>query len=173
MEIKDVLDQRTIITHFHAKDKQEVIEVLAGSFYKAGIVADKEQFVRDVYERERIGVTGIGNGIAIPHGRSESVTKPGIAIAVLEHEIAWESLDNTGAKIVILFAVGADNEGAMEHLKLLAMFSKRLGDNAVIQRLYKADDVQDVCDAFVEENAEDDNSSREEEELDFDEIQIM
>lgn len=172
MEFTDVLEDRTIVCHCKAKTKDEVFQTLASCFEQAGVVEDKDAFIVDVYEREKIGVTGIGNHIAIPHGRSKSVKKPGVAIAVLDEEIAWESLDDTGAKVVILFAVGDDNEGANEHLKLLAMFSKRLGDDAVIQKLFEADSQEDVMDAFVEdENAQEQES--EEADLDLDEIQIM
>lgn len=171
MEITEVLDQQTIVTHLATKDKAETLEYMAQMFVKAGNVNDKEQFIKDVYEREAIGATGVGNYIAIPHGKSTAVTKPGVAVAVLNHEIEWESLDNTGAKIVILFAVGADDEAAMEHLKLLAMFSKRLGDDAVIRRLLEAEGVEDVIHAFSEE--EDTTEAAKEEELDLDDIEIL
>ena len=166
MEITEVLDQQTIVTHLATKDKAETLEYMAQMFVKAGNVNDKEQFIKDVYEREAIGATGVGNYIAIPHGKSTAVTKPGVAVAVLNREIEWESLDNTGARIVILFAVGADDEAAMEHLKLLAMFSKRLGDDAVIRRLLEAEGVEDVIHAFSEE--EDTTEADKEEELDLD-----
>ena len=171
MEITEVLDQQTIVTHLATKDKAETLEYMAQMFVKAGNVNDKEQFIKDVYEREAIGATGVGNYIAIPHGKSTAVTKPGVAVAVLNREIEWESLDNTGARIVILFAVGADDEAAMEHLKLLAMFSKRLGDDAVIRRLLEAEGVEDVMHAFSEE--EDTTEADKEEELDLDDIEIL
>ena len=171
MEITEVLDQQTIVTHLATKDKAETLEYVAQMFVKAGNVNDKEQFIKDVYEREAIGATGVGNYIAIPHGKSTAVTKPGVAVAVLNREIEWESLDNTGARIVILFAVGADHEAAIEHLKLLAMFSKRLGDDAVIRRLLEAEGVEAVIHAFSEE--EDTTEADKEEELDLDDIEIL
>ena len=90
----------------------------------------------------------------------------------MDHEIEWESLDDTGAKVVILFAVGADDEGANEHLKLLAMFSKRLGNDAIIQRLFKANTVDDVMASFLEDEEENQEES-EEADLDLDEISIL
>lgn len=171
MEITEVLDPQTIATHLNVTDKAQALNAMAEMFVKARNVEDKEQFIKDVYEREAIGATGVGNYIAIPHGKSVAVKKPGVAVSVLDHEIEWESLDNTGAKIVILFAVGADDEAAMEHLKLLAMFSKRLGDDAVIKRLLDADSVEDVIHAFAEEEAQ--TEDLEEEELDLDDIEIL
>lgn len=173
MEFTEVLKPETIVTHLNVKDKAEALNAMADLFVNAGIVDDKEQYIKDVYEREAVGETGIGDYIAIPHGKSKAVVTPGVAIAVLDHEIEWESLDGTGAKLVILFAVGADNEAAQEHLKLLAMFSKRLGDDAVTGRLMNADTTEDVMEALLGESEEADETEDNDEELDLDEIEIM
>lgn len=173
MEFTEVLKPETIVTHLNVKDKAEALDAMAELFVNAGIVDDKEQYIKDVYEREAVGETGIGDYIAIPHGKSKAVVTPGVAIAVLDHEIEWESLDGTGAKLVILFAVGADNEAAQEHLKLLAMFSKRLGDDAVTGRLMNADTTEDVMEALLGESEEADETEDNDEELDLDEIEIM
>ena len=87
-------------------------------------------------------------GLAIPHGKSQTVKKNGVAIAILEHEIAWESLDDTGAKVVVLFDVGVDSEGAKEHLRMLSLFAKKLGKDSVIDALLKANSVDEVVAAF-------------------------
>ena len=173
MEFTEVLKPETIVTHLNVKDKAEALNAMADLFVNAGIVDDKEQYIKDVYEREAVGEIGIGDYIAIPHGKSTAVVTPGVAIAVLDHEIEWESLDGTGAKLVILFAVGADNEAAQEHLKLLAMFSKRLGDDAVTGRLMNADTTEDVMEALLGESEEADETEDNDEELDLDEIEIM
>ena len=173
MEFTEVLKPETIVTHLNVKDKAEALNAMADLFVNAGIVDDKEQYIKDVYEREAVGETGIGDYIAIQHGKSKAVVTPGVAIAVLDHEIEWESLDGTGAKLVILFAVGADNEAAQEHLKLLAMFSKRLGDDAMTGRLMNADTTEDVMEALLGESEEADETEDNDEELDLDEIKIM
>lgn len=120
-----------------------------------------------------MGATGIGGYIAIPHGKSKAVITPGAAIAVLDHEIEWESLDGAGAKVIILFAVGADHEAAEEHLRLLTMFSKRLGDRAVVSRLIDADTAEEVMVAFTDDGCIRKEEPDEEEELNLDEISIM
>lgn len=172
MEFSQVLNPKTIVTHLNVKDKAEALEAMADLFVNADVIKDKEAYIKDVYIREEFGATGIGNYIAIPHGKSESVVTPGVAIAVLDHEIEWESLDDTGAKVIILFAVGADNEAAQEHLKMLAMFSKYLGKDAVVDKLIGADTAEDVVNAFVEDEEESDVDV-EEEELNLDEISIL
>lgn len=146
--VKSVLNKDTIKTNFNASSKDDVIKLVAKMFYDAGYVADQDDFVTAVYDREKQGATGIGNHVAIPHGKSETVKKNGVAIVTLDHEIEWESLDDTGAKVIVLFAVGDDSEGAKEHLKMLAMFAKELAKQDVIDSLLAAKDVDDVINTF-------------------------
>lgn len=143
-----VIDPKTIITNLKAETKDDVLRALANAFYQEGYIGDVDEFVKSVYEREAEGATGIGNHVAIPHGKSQTVKKNGVAIAILEHEIAWESLDDTGAKVVVLFDVGVDSEGAKEHLRMLSLFAKKLGKDSVIDALLKANSVDEVVAAF-------------------------
>lgn len=143
-----VIDPKTIITNIKAETKDDVLRALANAFYQEGYIGDVDEFVKSVYEREAEGATGIGNHVAIPHGKSQTVKKNGVAIAILEHEIAWESLDDTGAKVVVLFDVGDDSEGAKEHLRMLSLFAKKLGKDSVIDALLKANSVDEVVAAF-------------------------
>lgn len=172
MEFKEILNPKTMVTHLDVNDKAEALSAMADILLKEGIINDKELYIKDVYEREAIGETGVGNHIAIPHGKSEAVVTPGVAVAVLEHEIEWESLDDTGAKIIVLFAVGTDQKAAEEHLRMLAMFSKCMGNDSVVARLLKADSVDEIIDAFLSDEEEETELS-EEAELDLDEITIM
>lgn len=174
MEFAKILNPQTIVTHLDVKSKAETLDAMAELFIKAGIVSNKKEYLKDVYAREEIGETGIGNHIAIPHGRSTSVVTPGAAVAILENEVEWESLDDTGAKVVILFAVGADGDAANDHLRLLAMFSKRLGNDALVSKLMDADTAEDVIHIFTEDTDEEDlEDETEEAELDPDEISIL
>ncbi|SJM43967.1 PTS system, fructose-specific IIA component [Limosilactobacillus fermentum] len=143
-----VIDPKTIITNLKAETKDDVLRALANAFYQESYIGDVDEFVKSVYEREAEGATGIGNHVAIPHGKSQTVKKNGVAIAILEHEIAWESLDDTGAKVVVLFDVGVDSEGAKEHLRMLSLFAKKLGKDSVIDALLKANSVDEVVAAF-------------------------
>ena len=143
-----VIDPKTIITNLKAETKGDVLRALANAFYQEGYIGDVDEFVKSVYEREAVGATGIGNHVAIPHGKSQTVKKNGVAIAILEHEIAWESLDDTGAKVVVLFDVDDDSEGAKEHLRMLSLFAKKLGKDSVIDALLKANSVDEVVAAF-------------------------
>ena len=110
MNVREVLDERVIDLNMKAADKKEAITYLAGKLKDAGYIADVEEYVEDIYFRESQGQTGIGNYVAIPHGKSSSVTQVGIAIGKMDQEIEWETLDGKGVKLIFLFAVGKDNE---------------------------------------------------------------
>lgn len=148
--VVDVIDSDLIQINLEAQNKDQVFQKVAQLFYKNGYISDVDEFVDAVYEREDEGVTGIGNHVAIPHGKSKTVKENGVAIVTLKEEVPWESLDETGAKVVILFAVSDDDNGANEHLKMLSLFAKKLGKDSVIESLLAAKNIDDVINAFNE-----------------------
>ncbi|MDU2422836.1 MAG: fructose PTS transporter subunit IIA [Bifidobacterium scardovii] len=148
--LNDVLDRNTILTNLNANAKDDVIDALARRLREHGYIASVDAFVDAVHEREKEGATGIGNHVAIPHGRSETVNKNGVAIAVLDREIEWESLDDTGAKVVVLFTVGASGDGANEHLRLLSLFARKMAKQEVIDALLKAGTIDEVIGCFAD-----------------------
>lgn len=148
MNVKDVLDERVIDLNMKAADKKEAITNLAEKLKNAGYIADVESYVKDIYLRESQGQTGIGHYVAIPHGKSDSVTQVGIAIGKMENEIEWETLDGNGVKLIFLFAVGNDNENAKTHLKLLAEVARNLGNDEAVEQLLSAKTVEDLKAVF-------------------------
>lgn len=149
MDLSTILDVNVIQTGMKVKNKEEAIYELSNLLLKEKYITDIEVFMKDVYVREGQGQTGVGNYISIPHGRSDAVSKVGVAIGILEDEIEWESLDGKGVKGVILFAVGNDTEGAMNHLKLLSSFARKLGNDEVIEQLLAANNKVSVIEAFA------------------------
>lgn len=149
MEISEILNDQTILTNMNVQSKQEALSELSHLLLKNGYITDVESFMKDVYAREEIGQTGIGNYIAIPHGKSDYVKEIGVAIGINQGEIPWESLDGKGVKGIILFAVGNDNEGAKNHLKLLSLFARKLGNDDVIEKLLQSDKSEDIKKAFA------------------------
>lgn len=147
--VQDVIDSKTVVTHMKAQNKKEALQKMADVLMKAGYLKDEETYLKDVYIRESEGSTGIGGYIAIPHGKSSGVQKIGLSIAVLDEEIEWETLDEKGVRVIVLFAVGNDDKGAKEHLKLLSLFARKLGREDVVEALLKADTSMDVQNAFL------------------------
>ena len=148
VEVAKIIDPNNIKTNLVGETKDEVLKELATVLLQNHYITDVDGFMADIYAREEEGQTGIGNYIAIPHGKSPYVDRIGVAIGVTENEIPWESLDGKGVKGIILFAVGDDNEGAQEHLKLLSLFARKLGNDEVIEQLIQAQDADEVVAAF-------------------------
>ncbi|WP_062050773.1 PTS sugar transporter subunit IIA [Bacillus sp. JCM 19034] len=148
MEVKDIVDLKTIKTDMKAKSKEEAIQELAEVLLQNDYITNVEGFLTDIYAREAMGQTGIGNYIAIPHGNSDSVKKIGVAIGITQEEIPWETLDGKGVKGIILFAVGKENDGAQTHLKLLSLFARKLGNDEVIDEMLQAKNAADVQEAL-------------------------
>ena len=108
-----------------ASTQEGVIRELAQELFNSGHIGDLEQFIQDTMARESMGPTGIGYGIAIPHGKSTAVLKPAIAFGRSEDGLTWNSLDAEPVKLVFLLAVpqeSADNY----HLKVLAALARHL-----------------------------------------------
>ncbi len=149
MEVKDIVDVDIVKTNMNVKTKADALNDLANQLLESGYITEVDGFIKDIYEREAEGQTGIGNYIAIPHGKSAYVKKVGVAIGINQEEIPWESLDGKGVKGIILFAVGNDNEGATKHLKLLSLFARKLGNDEVVGNLLQAKKPEDVVEAFA------------------------
>lgn len=148
MEVKEILDVNLIKSDMKVDSKEEALNLLCQELLNNGYISDIEGFKEDVYAREKEGKTGIGNFIAIPHGKSAHVDNIGVAIGINETEIPWESLDDRGVKGIILFAVGNDNEDANQHLKLLSLFARKLGNDEVVEDLLKSTSPEEVVQAF-------------------------
>ncbi|MGQ2375397.1 PTS sugar transporter subunit IIA [Companilactobacillus zhachilii] len=149
-QISEVLDPRVIKLNLEAEDKLDAITQLAEILNDADYIDDVSSFVKDIYVRESEGITGIGDGIAIPHGKSNYVTNVGVAIGILNHPIKWETLDDKPVNIIILFAVSNDVESAKNQLRLLSMFAGQLGHDKVIEELQSAQSVDDVISIFTQ-----------------------
>jgi len=150
LSVLDVLDRRVVDLNMKAKVKDEAIRHLSGLLKEAGYIEDVEEFVKDIYERENEGITGIGEHIAIPHGKSESVRNIGIAVGKLDSMIEWESLDDKPVDLIFLFAV-SKNQYDSSHLKLLGDLAGRLGRNNTIKKLREMNDFDDLLEAFGED----------------------
>lgn len=149
MELKDVLDERVIDVNLQASSKKEAIIALSQKLKDANYIGDVDEFVKDIYLRESEGITGIGNFVAIPHGKSDSVTQVGIAIGKLENEIEWETLDGQGVKLIFLFAVSNDHEYARNHMLLLAEIARKLGNDEAIEQLLASKTVEELISVFA------------------------
>ena len=150
MELRKILHEDDILIPMQADSKEEAIRQLAEMLKAHEVVMDMDAFMSDVFLREAEGVTGIGDYIAIPHGKSKGVKENRIAVGILQEPIYWESIDELPVKVVILFAVCARKHDAdQSHLSMMAAGAKSLAYDDVKQRLYEAESRQDVMEAIL------------------------
>lgn len=149
MELDKILDDELILLDVDCKNKDDILRVMSDKLLEHNFINNQEKFLEDVYNREKLGETGIGNYIAIPHGQSDSVIQTTICIAKLKNEIEWESLDGNGVKVVILFVVENNENFANSHLKLLTNVARKLSNSSTLENLLSANSKSDIKNCFV------------------------
>ena len=150
IDLSKIISKDLLIVDSVSKSKQEVLLELAKLLEKKEYITNAVNFLDDVYLRESEGITGIGNGIAIPHGKSKAVKKTTVAIAVLKNEINWETLDEKGVKVVILFAV-QDTDATTTHILLLQQVAILLANDNFLDSLKEVSSVDQLYEIFVNE----------------------
>ncbi|MDQ1046035.1 PTS fructose transporter subunit IIABC [Streptomyces sp. V4I2] len=133
------LTEQTVKVSLDARDKEAAIREMAGLLARSGKVADGDELVRTVLRREEQGTTGLGEEIAIPHAKTDAVTAPVVGFARSGEGVEWGSLDGTKAKLVFMIAVPEAAAGD-EHLRILALLSRKLTDAGFRERLTTAAD---------------------------------
>lgn len=135
--------KENILVDLEATTKQEVIHKMATKLYENGFVTSADAFEADVFDRESHMTTGIGNNLAIPHGKSEAVVESTVAFAKLKHSIEWHSLDQQPVAFVFLLAIKPEDKGD-EHLRVLAQISEKLMDDTFVDNLKKASTQEEI-----------------------------
>lgn len=143
MNISELLSAKTVFLPLEASTKQAAIEALIDGLQAGGSVSDKAVYLEAVLNRESSGSTGIGFGVAIPHGKSKGVVKPGLAFARLAEPIDWQSLDGAPVSMVFLIAVPEEQAGN-DHLKILIGLSRKLIHEDFRQQLAAVQNADEV-----------------------------
>ncbi|MEW6673748.1 MAG: PTS sugar transporter subunit IIA [Thermodesulfobacteriota bacterium] len=151
MKILDVLQKEAILTDLTSRDKKGVIEELVASVARIAKV-NREDLVRVLMDRERLGSTGIGGGIGIPHGKLKDLDSLILSFGLSRKGVDFESMDGRPTHIFFLLITPENSTGL--HLKLLARISKILKNDLFKAKLLKAADRDDVFDAIKEEDEE-------------------
>jgi PTS system fructose-specific IIC component len=133
------LTAQTVKVRLEADSKDAAIREMAAMLATTGKVADPEALVRAALAREEQGTTGLGEEIAIPHAKSDAVTAPVVGFARSAQGVEWGSMDGTMAKLVFMITVPEAAAGD-EHLRILAMLSRKLMDAEFRERLTAAPD---------------------------------
>ncbi|MDN6030266.1 MAG: PTS fructose transporter subunit IIABC, partial [Lactococcus plantarum] len=141
--ITDLLHDNTILLDLDEQSKDDVITKLSQELVNTGNITDLEKFKTAIHNRENESTTGIGMGIAIPHGKSAYVTKPTLAFARSTDGIDWQSLDGSDVQLIFMIAVPKNNKEDI-HLKILQRLSRKLMDDDFRKELLAAPDKQAI-----------------------------
>ncbi|MBN1688215.1 MAG: PTS sugar transporter subunit IIA [Candidatus Omnitrophica bacterium] len=142
MKITEFLDKDAIKINVEATEKEEVLKELVDVLGSVQKIKDKKSIVTALIERENLGSTGIGQGIAIPHGKTDLVNKLVAVLGISRKGVNFEALD--GEMVYIVFLLIAPKETAGPHLKALAQISRLLRDSYFCELLRKCQTADDV-----------------------------
>jgi PTS system fructose-specific IIA component len=137
VHLVNLIDKQNIVMNLDAHTREEAIKSLSEKLYDNGFINDVDGFYQDVLQRESYTTTGIGNGIAIPHGKSNFVNETTVIFANTNREIEWNSLDGSKVKIIFLMAVTPENQGN-DHLQVLAKIASKLMDDNFVEAIKQA-----------------------------------
>lgn len=150
MKILDFLCREAITADLTSQTKKEVLNELVELLAKAKKVKNVSEVVKTLTEREQLGSTGIGQGVAIPHGKTDSVSEIVAAFGISKKGIEFDALD--GEPVYLVFLLLAPLDAAGTHLKALAKISRLLKDRFFRQALREAQSPEEVIKIIEEED---------------------
>jgi len=149
MKILDVLEPNAVLVDLKATDKKSVLDELVGPIAQ-GAELNQEELVRILMERERLGSTGIGGGIGIPHGKIKALESLVLGFGLSRGGVDFESMDGRPTHIFFLLITPENSTGL--HLKLLARISRILKNDPFKDKLMRAKDREEVIRIIQEED---------------------
>ena len=152
MKILDVLTKEAIIADLKSRTKTEVLDELVRPVVRVAGVSREEHLVKVLLERERLGSTGIGGGIGIPHGKLKDLDHLMIGFGLSRKGVDFESLDGAPTRIFFLLVTPENSTGL--HLKMLARISRVLKNEPFRERLLQAGDSDEIYGIIKEEDEE-------------------
>lgn len=141
--LKEVFLSNACLFHLTGAEKKDIFEQMADQLYAEGRITDKEVFIQALLKREHEGPTGMGNEVAIPHGKSSCVTAPTVIFGRHPQGVAYESLDDLPVKY--LFMIAVPETTADTHLKILATLARKLMHPDFIEHIKQAESGSDIA----------------------------
>lgn len=158
MKILDMLNKKSVCLNVKAKNKNDILKIAVDLMSEQGVITDKEKYLKAVLKREEEGTTGVGQGIAIPHGRCDEVTKPWLIAITIPEGVDFNSLDNEPVKL--LFMIAANNESSSKHIDILSKLSAMLMDENFTNLLLKAKNEDEFLKIIDKQEAQKDKSNK-------------
>ena len=152
MKLPQIIDENNIIPELKAKDKKGVLEELAEVISKHEPSIDKRTLVKVLVERERLGSTGIGDGVAIPHGKMNGVSRPIISFGRSKQGLDFDSMDGQPAHLFFLLIAPEDSSSV--HLQVLAKIAKILKNRDFRKKLMEPGTKKELYQRIVQTDEE-------------------
>ncbi len=150
MKIAEILQEQCIVADIKGKTKREIITELVEALAKARLIEDVEAVVNVVMDREKLGSTGIGNGVAVPHGKLKNIKNIMCALGRSQSGVDFDAVDRS--PVHIFFLVLAPEDSASLHLKVLSRITKILRDQSLRKKVIKLTTVHDIYTSILEED---------------------
>jgi len=150
MMLKEILRKEAIVTDMKAVTKKEAIEELVAKICSLNAISEQEQITDNILKREKLGSTGMGHGIAIPHCKLDDIDTILVAVGISKEGIDFQSLD--GEPVHIFFMLIAPSQSAGPHLKALARISRLLRDEYFCRSLRNTADVGSVYNIIISDD---------------------
>lgn len=153
MKLEDILVRDCVAADMKATSKKQLIQEMAQLMVDCGCLSGEDVMARDIVsaamERERLGTTGVGSGVALPHARIDGLAKIHMAFVRLEAPIDFEAIDERPVDLVMMIL--APKEAGSDHLRALAMISRKLRRDDVRARLRNAPDKDSIYTTLTDE----------------------
>jgi len=153
MKMSDFLDPRAVVSDLKATNKKEVLEELCNALITLHPALDRDRMVGILLDRERLGSTGVGEGVAIPHGKMGDLERIIACFGRSTRGVEFEAVDNQ--PVSLFFLLFAPENSAGVHLKALAKISRLLKRPSVREDLLHASSQQDIYRVLTQDDAED------------------
>lgn len=148
MRLSELLTEEVIKVELEAEDKEEAFEELVDLLVRSGRISDREAGLRALRLREKLQSTGIGRGLAIPHGKDPSVKRLSGCLGISREGIDYESLDGELVRVVFLLLAEKNNPGP--HIEALSQVAKLFMQDGFMERLLKARNAKEVLTVLAE-----------------------
>ena len=151
MKLKDILSNNSIIIPLKSLKKEEVIEEMVNYLYQHKKIEDRDRILKAILDREKVMSTGVGDRVAIPHGKSDGVTDIVALFGITEHDIDFHSIDNKPVRLIFMLVGPPDQTGP--HLKVLSRISRLMHKGEFRDRLLNSHTPEEVM-AIIEREEE-------------------
>ncbi len=148
MRLSEIIKENNIIPELKSKDKKGVLEELSQAIYQQDNSIDKNALVKVLMEREHLGTTGIGDGVAIPHGKLNGIDRPMISFGRSKEGLDFESMD--GQPTYLFFLLVAPDNSSGVHLQVLAKIAKMLKSSTLRKKLMEAVSTKDLYQTIIQ-----------------------